>query len=360
MGACLTLEREEEIAARRRSNEIDKQLEILAKERPKILKILLLGAGESGKSTLVKQMKIIHSDGFTQSELSAFRPTVLDNLLSSMKFVLTGMGLLRINLEHAINKGYAEIVLASPSCFDMEFRIIGKVRNALKLLWKDRGIRLAVARGYDYELNDSALYLFENMDRILEENYIPTATDVLRARVRTNGIIETNFRMNDAIISMYDVGGQRSQRNKWVYCFEDVRAVLFVVALSGYDMTLLEDSSVNRLEESLNLFEQILINPFFKNASFVLFLNKLDLFREKIMSTKRHLRIFFPEYKGPDRNIDQAALFIQNKFLGRNHNSRRIICPHFTTATDTANIQTVFQVVMETVIKENLGNITLL
>lgn len=156
MGGCLAIERDE-IAARRKSDEIDKQLDALAKERPRILKILLLGAAESGKSTLVKQMKIIHSDGFTHSELCAFRPTVLDNLLSSMKYVLTGMGLLRIHLEHSVNKTYAEIVLASPSCFDMEFRIIDKVRGALKVLWKDRGVRLAVARGYDYELNDSAL-----------------------------------------------------------------------------------------------------------------------------------------------------------------------------------------------------------
>lgn len=179
MGACLTLERDE-VIARKRSEEIDKQLDALAKERPRILKILLLGAGESGtfhicflsffflvdhsyylfnigKSTWVKQMKIIHTDGFSQSELSAFRPTVLDNLLASMKYVLTGMGLLRINLEHSSNKVYAEIVLASPSCFDMEFKTIDRVRTALKVLWKDRGIRLAVARGYDYELNDSAL-----------------------------------------------------------------------------------------------------------------------------------------------------------------------------------------------------------
>ncbi|KAG4066614.1 hypothetical protein HA402_007250 [Bradysia odoriphaga] len=359
MGACLTLERDE-IAARRRSDEIDKQLDAMAKERPRILKILLLGAGESGKSTLVKQMKIIHTDGFSTSELCAFRPTVLDNLLASMKYVLTGMGLLRINLEHQSNKRYAEAVLSSPSCFDMEFKIIDSVRSALKVLWKDRGVRMAVVRGYDYELNDSALYLFENMERICDEKYVPTPTDVLRARVRTNGIIETNFRVNDTIISMYDVGGQRSQRRKWVYCFEDVRAVLFVVALSGYDMTLLEDGTVNRLEESLNLFEQIVNNRWFKEASFVLFLNKLDLFREKIMSSTRHLRLFFPEYSGPDKNIDEAALFIQNKFLQRNHNARKVICPHFTTATDTANIQTVFQVVMETVIKENLGNVTLL
>lgn len=111
----------------------------------------------AGKSTWVKQMKIIHTEGFTSTELSAFRPTVLDNLLASMKYVLTGMGLLRINLEHSSNKIYAEIVLSSTSCFDMEFRIIDRVRGAMKVLWKDRGVRLAVARGYDYELNDSAL-----------------------------------------------------------------------------------------------------------------------------------------------------------------------------------------------------------
>lgn len=202
--------------------------------------------------------------------------------------------------------------------------------------------------------------LFENIERICGEKYIPTPRDVLRARVRTNGIIETNFQLNDTIISMYDVGGQRSERRKWIQCFEDVRAVLFVVALSGYDMTLLEDNNVNRLEESLNLFEQIVNNRWFKEASFVLFLNKLDLFRDKIMASKRHLRYFFPDYKGPDKNIDEAALFIQNKFLMRNYNSVKVICPHFTTATDTANVQTVFQVVMETVIKENLGNVTLL
>lgn len=122
MGGCLTLEREEG-KARRRSEEIDRQLGELAKQQNNVIKILLLGmlissciwdfimmwlfiigAGESGKSTLVKQMKIIHADGFTHAELSSFRPTVLDNLLASMKYVLTGMGLLRINLECSRNK----------------------------------------------------------------------------------------------------------------------------------------------------------------------------------------------------------------------------------------------------------------
>ncbi|PSN32862.1 Guanine nucleotide-binding protein G(o) subunit alpha [Blattella germanica] len=329
MGGCLTLDREE-AKARRRSEEIDKQLGELAKQERNVIKILLLGAGESGKSTLVKQMKIIHSDGFTKEELRSFRPTVMDNLLSSMKYVLTGMGLLRINLQSAKNKAHAQTVLISSSCFDKSFNILPNVAMALQALWQDRGVRLAVARGYEYELNDSAIYLFENMERICNEKYVPTPTDVLRARVRTNGIIETHFKINDVII-----------RRKWIYCFDDVRAVMFVVSLSGYDMTLVEDPTVNRLEESLNLFSQIVNNRFFREASFVLFLNKFDLFR-------------------PDYDVDRGALFIQHKFALRNQNSAKVIYPHFTTATDTSNIQVVFQVVMDTVIRENLHQVTLL
>lgn len=102
-------------------------------------------------------MKIIHTDGFTKAELSSFRPTVLDNLLASMKYVLAGMGLLRINLEYARNKIHAQTVLSSTSCFDLSFCVLPEVAAALQALWSDRGVRLAVARGYEYELNDSAL-----------------------------------------------------------------------------------------------------------------------------------------------------------------------------------------------------------
>lgn len=81
----------------------------------------------------------------------------MDNLLASMKYVLTGMGLLRINLESAKNKIYAQLILSSTTCFDSEFQMLSSISIALQALWQDRGVKLAVARGYEYQLNDSAL-----------------------------------------------------------------------------------------------------------------------------------------------------------------------------------------------------------
>jgi G-protein alpha subunit len=54
-----------------------------------------------------------------------------------------------------------------------------------------------------------------------------------------------------------DVGGQRNERRKWVHCFENVRAVVYLVGLSGYNQCLFEDASVNRMQESLKLFRQV-------------------------------------------------------------------------------------------------------
>ncbi|KAK6187161.1 hypothetical protein SNE40_005247 [Patella caerulea] len=322
---------------------------------------LLTGAAEGGKSTLVKQMKIIHNDGFSKHELRSFKTAVLDNLVSSMKFVLTGMGMMRINLENSKNKQYAQTILACNCCYDKEYHaMLPNIHEALKSLWRDRGVRLAVSKGYEFELNDSAIYYFENMERICSPKYQPSCTDVLRARVRTTGVIETCFKMNDGIIRMFDVGGQRSERRKWIQCFDDVRCILFVAALSCYDLTLYEDSSVNRLVESLKLFRGICNNRFFVNTAMILFMNKLDLFQDKIRNSGRHLRYFFPDYSGADHDVDSAARYVQHLFMMQNNNPSKVIYPHFTTATDTSNIQVVFQVVMDSVLRDNIKAVSIL
>ncbi|KTG05364.1 hypothetical protein cypCar_00010577 [Cyprinus carpio] len=305
MGLCLGSEvTEEGKKAKIHSSQIDRDLFEYAKREMNLVKILMLGAAESGKSTLVKQMKIIHSHGFTKPELASFKPAVLDNLLTSMKFVLHGMGVLRINLANSKNKVHAHSVLSCGRCFDEEQMLFPFIGHALCCLWADQGVRSAAARGYEYELNDSALYFFENMGRIIVPDYMPSEMDVLRVRLRTTGVIETQFEVKHLVFRLYDVGGQRTERRKWMSCFQDVRAVLFVVSLSGYDMTLVEDPSMNRLQESLKLFSSICNNVFFRSTSMILFMNKIDLFQEKILHSGRHLRHYLPQFRGERRICD--------------------------------------------------------
>ncbi len=96
---------------------------------------------------------------------------------------------------------------------------------------------------------------------------------MLRSRVRTIGVVETQFKVDNLLIKMFDVGGQRSERRKWIQCFDDVRALLFVVAISEYDMTLIEDPDKNRLRESFQLFSSVCNNIYFRFTPTVSYLN---------------------------------------------------------------------------------------
>ncbi|ROL45673.1 Guanine nucleotide-binding protein G(o) subunit alpha [Anabarilius grahami] len=299
-------------------------------------RVLILGTPESGKSTLVKQMKIIYSHGFNKQELISFKPAVLDNLLTSMKFVLHGMGMLRINLSIKKNKSHARAILSCECCMGEDMELLPFVAHAFCKLWGDLGVRAAVARGHEFQLNDSALYFFESISRIIAPNYIPSETDVLRVRVRTCGVVETQFRVNNSLYRLYDVGGQRSEKKKWYSYFDNVQAVLFMVALSGYDQNLDE------------------------NHSTVLFMNKIDLFGEKILYSGRHLRLYQPDFKGPDRDVSCAAQYVTDLFASCAAASGKMVYPHFTNATDPSSVHDAFQFTISTIVKHNLQTVSLL
>ena len=98
-------------------------------------------------------------------------------------------------------------------------------------------------------------------------------------RVRTSGIVEENLTIGKARYKIFDVGGQRAERRKWIHSFEQVSSIIFVTAISEYDLVLFEDARKNRLQEALDLFEEITHTSYFQNtpimASF--FLSKLDI-----------------------------------------------------------------------------------
>ena len=80
---------------------------------------------------------------------------------------------------------------------------------------------------------------------------------MLLARVRTSGIVTESYEIDNVIFEMYDVGGQRNERKKWIHCFDNVTAVIFVGAISEYNQKLFEDTSTNRMVEALDLYEEV-------------------------------------------------------------------------------------------------------
>lgn len=90
-----------------------------------------------------------------------------------------------------------------------------------------------------------------DIDRIWADDYIPSDQDLLRSRLRTTGITETIFDLGQLTYRMFDVGGQRSERKKWIHCFENVNCLLFLVAISGYDQCLVEDKDGVRRDANM-------------------------------------------------------------------------------------------------------------
>ena len=125
------------------------------------------------------------------------------------------------------------------------------VGDAIRSLWRDPAVQEAVRRAREFQLNDSAVYYFNAIDRMSQQSYMPTDQDILRSRVKTTGITETTFQVGELTYKLFDVGGQRSERKKWIHCFENVTALVFLVSLSEYDQMLYEDESVVCISYSL-------------------------------------------------------------------------------------------------------------
>ena len=336
------------------SNQIDKQIKKDAEAARKQVKLLLLGAGESGKSTIAKQMKILHQDGFSEQERKNFRPVVYANTTQSMLAILKAMESLNISFgdDQCLEHG-KKLRAAAGQMEDID--LTGDVGESLKILWADNGVKECYSRSREYQLNDSAAYYLDALDRLCEPSYIPVEQDVLRTRVKTTGIIETKFEYKNLYFTLIDVGGQRSERKKWIHCFQDVTAIIFCVGLSAYDQLLAEDEETNRMRESLKLFESICNNPFFLKTSMILFLNKKDLFEEKI--GKSPLTICFPEYEGKNE-YQEASEFVREQFEGQNkHSDTKEIYTHFTCATDTGNVKFVFDAVSDVLMRKILDTV---
>lgn len=93
----------------------------------------------------------------------------------------------------------------------------------------------------------------------------------------TMGIQETILEVKSRTLHFIDVGGQRSERRKWINVFENIQVLLFIIAISEYDQKLREDKTVSRVAESEMLFDQMINSRWFRSSQCIIFFNKVDL-----------------------------------------------------------------------------------
>jgi len=368
----------ESLEAKQRSEQINRSLRREGKRRRRQVKILLLGAGESGKTTFMKQMRILHGNGFTDEDLVDYRRIIQTNVVMGLRVLCDARSKLSIPFQHPENEENSNLILSLPRMLYVDENLFQGLVPTIQALWGDSGILDTFQLKANFQISDSVGYFCDEIGRVSGENYTPTHSDILAARSATKGVSELNMAIQGVPFQFIDVGGQRSQREKWMQCFESVTSILFLAAGSEFDQVLLEDRQTNRLKEAMTIFDVIVNNRVFSNTSIIVFLNKCDLLEEKIQTT--NLSTHFPDFHGNDRDPIEVKQFILNLFLGLKRaeasepsptttsqspskstttKQTKPIYSHYTVAIDTENIRLIFNDVKKIILRKNLENLML-
>lgn len=424
------------LQGQRANDRIEQSLQREKDKTKSEVKLLLLGAGESGKSTVLKQLKLLHQGGFTHQERLQYTQVIWADAIQSMKILVIQarkMGiqldcddpvrspelfeckrvLLRAKALDFIDAGVAggseflsDYVLkyseryetkrrvqstGEAQAFDTEqaaqleapldlreisnnleqgtsddqmfireqqrqlqqrTRTNEEVAYAIGTLWRrDRGIKQCYARSNEFQLEGSAGYYFDHLDNFARPDYVCTDEDILKGRIKTTGITESEFTIGSSRFRVFDAGGQRSERKKWIHCFEGITAVLFVLAMSEYDQMLFEDERVNRMHESIMLFDTLVNSRWFRDTPFILFLNKMDLFEDKVRRIP--IRKYFPDFQGRVGDVEAGISYFENIFLSLNRSNKPIYVRR-TCATDTQTMKFVLSAVTDLITQQNL------
>jgi len=339
---------------------IDKELK---KERIRLrkqIKILLLGTGESGKSTFIKQMIIIHGAGeFNATDVRIFRLEIYNNIITAMITLLVEREKLNYQWENPSREEQAESVrrimadhFARSEIDQVKFREIAPL---IRELWDDGAVKRVFDQRHLFQINDSCIHFFENINRIAAIDYYPTNRDILLCRKSTKAINEHLVEIDKIPFRFIDVGGFRSQRHKWVQCFDNVTCILFMVASNEYDQTLIEDDRTNRVMEACILFGQMVNHKALEKVFIILFMNKSDLLEQKL--PRSDIRQYFFDFRGNERSLKSVQNYLLDKFDTVRRNRKEPLFCHFTTAIDTENVRKVFGDCQEAIRERNMDGL---
>lgn len=277
------------------------------------------------------------------------------NIIHNMDILVTQCKQLRIGLRSSEGESAERTFLTSDDTVE-------KLASA-KILWDDKGIQECFNRRSEYEtrnpLYTSTKYFMCELHRILETSYMPINEDIIRVRKNTEGVIQYEFVVTDIQFRIIDVGGERAEREKWINFLQSrITCVIFLGAIDEYNTNFIEceesEREKNKLLEAIELFGTIQDYSWLEHTTFILFLNKIDIFEEKIKIY--NIIDHFSEFPGFPRDAENGKRFIRRLFLEQNSNkgNNRMVYTHETCATNTEDMRFVFEAVKDTILQLNL------
>ncbi|CEO96996.1 hypothetical protein PBRA_005600 [Plasmodiophora brassicae] len=393
MGACLSSTYNEEF---RGSVVLSSILDRERKDAASQYVILFLGTGESGKSTFFKQLKIIHGGGIDKGDRAAIRACIRTMIISDVMTLIRGCLLPNmaglIGQDVKVSQDIIDMLCgAELSPQTVKQAIIGAspddnylspiAGDLIHAIWNDPIVKKVYDNRRMFHLGDHVSYFFDKIKTIASSDWEPTQDDCVHARQKTTGVVEQMLvdPKTQTTLRCVDVGGQRSERRKWVGLFSQATCIAFVVGISEYDQTCAEDGETLRSVESFNVFKSVCREEQLKKAGLVanvvlaysggltvllcrivVFFNKLDLLRQKLATVP-----FGPPYvtdfngSGSAESVGryfrdkyQAEATLAFREIGE---PSRLVRFFLTTAVDRENVNKVFESVIEIVIRISLN-----
>jgi len=291
------------------SHQIDTEIKEDQQKGQKTFKVLLLGTGDSGKSTFIKQIHLICNKEFSDLDFRTGKRVVQDSLIMNIKT-------LAYAFTHDERFATCEEDIQSLAKFvTTETELYHpKWTEAINTLWKHPVVLDIFSRKLELCLatDTNAKYFLDAADRILASEYTPTTDDLLHVRLKTTGVREQEFaNPNEKLtVKIIDVGGQRSERRKWLNHFDNVDLIVYFSAVDGYAMRMAEFDA-NRFDDDIRLFKSLMDLVGTKNWLFLQ--NKVDLFPDVLK--KRPMNLSFPEIPADKAtDPDYCLQFLANMF----------------------------------------------
>lgn len=324
----------------------------------------------------MKQAVINYGTGYNDIDRHQYIKKVTKNLLAGAKSVFEASRDLGFEYkdEKVIEAGKRIIMLTKLNDKkNSELDILNdKIVSDLRLLYKNQTFQKTLEHSHIYQLDDTWIEFMNKLSGYPSKwggpNWVPNNEDILLTRTVTTGFNNIEVLMDKKLFRLIDVGGQRTERNKWMKIFRNIDAIIFVASLSEYNQSLYEDHTVNRLVESLDLFRNYSGKPEFKDSSFMLFFNKFDLLQKKyydngVPLVKPELESDIPEpptrEEEKDRKCEKALAWFNILYFSQSRRKSSEIYPHITTAIDGSNIRFVLQSCIDFILRRHLLDVGL-